>query len=130
MPDDPTSLRLCAVSHELRGIEEGEAADLVARLDDVIEFKAEDSNWLGATRMDWRGRGCFRALTENGKWAVAQGYDNHRQDQGKLRTAALGHLQFNVISEPAEASRLQGLPQQAAPVVCLDAHQTRVVTKG
>jgi endonuclease/exonuclease/phosphatase family metal-dependent hydrolase len=33
-------------------------------------------NWLGATRLDWRGQGHFRALTEEQEvWAVARGYD-------------------------------------------------------
>src|SRR5579862_6462395 len=67
------------VSHELRREEmDPTLADLVRRLEGAIEFEDQKIlyNWLGATRMDWRGRGHFRALTEEQEvWAVSQGYD-------------------------------------------------------
>src|SRR6185436_7409647 len=70
--------RSCRVSHQLRAEEsDAKLADLVARLDGVIEFDDQKVlyNWLGATRLDWRGQGQFRALTEEQEvWAVARGY--------------------------------------------------------
>src|SRR5215467_6989149 len=72
----PVSYR---VSHELRSVEtEPKLADLVARLDGAVEFENRKVlyNWLGATRLDWRGQGHFRALTEEQEvWAVSAGYD-------------------------------------------------------
>ena len=33
-------------------------------------------SWIGGTRSDWRGRGFFRALSEEQEaWAVAAGFD-------------------------------------------------------
>ena len=67
------------VSHELREAEDDpKLADLVSRLQDVVEFDGRKIlyNWLGATRLDWRGKGHFRALTEEQEvWALGQGYD-------------------------------------------------------
>jgi len=142
MPDDPgTSVPVSyKVAHELRGIEEEpKLADLVARLDDVIEFEGRKIlyNWLGATRLDWRGQGHFRALTEEQEvWAVAQGYDEiivKTKNRYFGMRGTLDSLQFNVIKlEPAEDpldSKVY-LSKRLGPSV-LDAHRSRrVVTKG
>ena len=81
----------------------------MARLDDVIEFEGRKIlyNWLGATRLDWRGQGHFRALTEEQEvWAVAQGYDEiivKTKNRYFGMRGTLDSLQFNVIKlEPAE----------------------------
>src|SRR5215217_4381185 len=62
------------VSHELRAEEsDPKLVDLVARLSDTLDFKENRIlyNWLGATRLDWRGQGHFRALTEEQEaWAI------------------------------------------------------------
>lgn len=127
------------VSHELR-IEETDPklVDLVARLSDTIDFTNQRVlyNWLGATRLDWRGQGHFRALTEEQEvWAVAQGYDaivvktkNRYYDM----RGTLDSLQFNVIklepaSDPLESKVYLG---KRLGLFVLDAHRSqRQVTR-
>ena len=72
MPEDAATLVPVSykVSHELRRDEDDpKLADLVTRLQDVVAFDGRKIlyNWLGATRLDWRGRGHFRALTKSRK---------------------------------------------------------------
>lgn len=98
------------VSHELREAEDDpKLADLVSRLQDVVEFDGRKIlyNWLGATRLDWRGKGHFRALTEEQEvWALGQGYDEvivKTKNRYYDMRGTLDSLQFNVIKvEPAE----------------------------
>ena len=142
LPDDsgtvvPVSYK---VSHELRESEdEPKLADLIARLSDVVEFSGRKIlyNWLGATRLDWRGLGHFRALTEEQEvWAVAQGYDEiivKTKNRYYGMRGTLDSLQFDVIKlEPAPDpldSKVY-LSKRLGPFV-LDAHRSRrVVTKG
>ena len=97
------------VSHELREAEDDpKLADLVMRLQDVVEFDGRKIlyNWLGATRLDWRGKGHFRALTEEQEvWALGQGYDEvivKTKNRYYDMRGTLDSLQFNVIKvEPA-----------------------------
>ena len=142
MPDEPGTLVPVSykVSHELREMEsESKLVDLVARLSDVVEFPGRKIlyNWLGATRLDWRGQGHFRALTEEQEvWAVAQGYDEiivKTKNRYFGMRSTLDRLQFNVIKlEPAPDpldSKVY-LSKRLGPGV-LDAHRSRrVVTKG
>lgn len=122
------------VSHELRaGETDPKLADLVDRLADTIDFENQRVlyNWLGATRLDWRGKGHFRALTEEQElWAVTQGYDaiivktkNRYYDM----RGTLDSLQFNVVKlEPAPDpldSKVY-LAKRLGPFV-LDAHRSR-----
>jgi hypothetical protein len=79
-PDDPATLIPVSykVSHELR-LEETEPKlrDLVERLLDHVDFSDRRIlySWIGGTRSDWRGRGHFRALTEEQEaWAVNTGF--------------------------------------------------------
>jgi len=122
------------VSHELRASDtDPKLVDLVRRLDGVIEFEGQRIlyNWLGATRMDWRGQGHFRALTEEQEvWAVAQGYDaivvktkNRYYDM----RGTLDSLQFNVIKLEPAPDPLESkvyLSKRLGPFV-LDAHRSR-----
>jgi hypothetical protein len=122
------------VSHELRAEEtDPKLFDLVDRLRDTIDFDEERVlyNWLGATRLDWRGQGHFRALTEEQEaWAVAQGYDaivvktkNRYYDM----RGTLDSLQFNVIKLEPAADPLESkvyLGKRLGPFV-LDAHRSR-----
>jgi hypothetical protein len=134
--DDPTTVVPVSykVSHELRAEEtDPKLSDLVRRLHGVIEFDGARVlyNWLGATRLDWRGQGHFRALTEEQEvWAVTQGYDavvvktkNRYYDM----RGTLDSLQFNVIKlEPADdplESKVY-LSKRLGPFV-LDAHRSR-----
>jgi hypothetical protein len=127
------------VSHELRVEEmDPKLADLVMRLRDVVEFDGRKIlyNWLGATRLDWRGRGHFRALTEEQEvWAVTHGYDEvivKTKNRYFDMRATLDRLEFNVIKlEPADdplESKVY-LSKRLGPFV-LDAHRSaRTLTK-
>lgn len=122
------------VSHELRaGETDPKLSDLVARLSDTIDFENQRVlyNWLGATRLDWRGQGHFRALTEEQElWAVNQGYDivivktkNRYYDM----RGTLDSLQFNVVKLEAAPDPLDSkvyLAKRLGPFV-LDAHRSR-----
>ena len=125
LADDPTTVVPVSykVSHELRHEEsDPKLVDLVRRLRGSVEFDGQRVlyNWLGATRVDWRGQGHFRALTEEQEvWAVTEGYDvvvvktkNRYYDM----RGTLDSLQFNVIKLEAGArpARVQGVPQQTS----------------
>jgi hypothetical protein len=111
VPDDPSTIVPVSykVSHELHSEErDPKLADLVKRLADVVVFKNRRIlyNWLGATRLDWRGKGHFRAVTERQEvWAVAHGYDEivvKTKNRYYDMRGTLDSLQFNVIKvEPA-----------------------------
>ena len=122
------------VSHELRGDEnDPKLLDLVERLRDVVDFDGKRIlyNWLGATRRDWRGRGHFRALTEEQEvWAVSQGFDEvivKTKNKYYDMRATLDQLQFDIIKfEPADdilESKVY-LRKRLGPFV-LDAHRSR-----
>jgi len=142
IPDEPATMVPVSykVSHELRENEtDPKLADLVARLDGVVEFEGRKIlyNWLGATRLDWRGQGHFRALTEEQEvWAVAQGYDEiivKTKNRYYGMRGTLDRLQFDIIKlEPADdplESKVY-MSKRLGPFV-LDAHRSRrVVTKG
>jgi hypothetical protein len=136
LPEDPSTLVPVSykVSHELRASEEEPGlADLVSRLRDVVDFDGRRIlyNWLGATRMDWRGQGHFRALTEEQEvWAVACGYDEvvvKTKNRYYGMRGTLDSLEFNVIKlEPAPDpldSKVY-LSKRLGPFV-LDAHRSR-----
>ena len=122
------------VSHELRAEEtDPKLVDLVARLDGPVNFEGRKIlyNWLGATRLDWRGQGHFRALTEEQEvWAVAAGYDEvivKTKNRYYDMRGTLDSLQFDVIKlEPADdqiESKVY-LSKRLGPGV-LDAHRSR-----
>jgi hypothetical protein len=136
LPDDPSTVVPVSykVSHELREEEtDPKLADLVARLRGFVEFDGRRVlyNWLGATRLDWRGQGQFRALTEEQEvWAVTQGYDEvivKTKNRYYDMRGTLDSLQFNVIKlEPAldlVESKVY-LSKRLGPFV-LDAHRSR-----
>jgi len=141
LPDDastvvPVSYR---VSHELREKEsDPKLADLVDRLREVIDFGGRRIlyNWLGATRMDWRGQGHFRALTEEQEvWAVAQGYDEvvvKTKNRYYDMRGTLDSLEFNVVKLELAAEPLESkvyMSKLLGPFV-LDAHRSlRQVTR-
>lgn len=109
--DDPSTMVPVSykVSHELHSEEtDPKLADLVKRLTGVVTFRNRRIlyNWLGATRLDWRGKGHFRAVTERQEvWAVAHGYDEiivKTKNRYFDMRGTLASLQFNVIKvEPA-----------------------------
>jgi len=92
------------VSHEVRGEEtDPKLADLVARVRDAIDFTSRRVlyAWIGGTRSDWRGKGHFRALTEEQEaWALSEGFDvilvKTKNRQYDMR-GTLAQLAFDVI---------------------------------
>jgi len=106
LPDDagtvvPVSFK---VAHELRANEhDPKLADLVAQLDDVVEFTGRRVlyQWIGGTRSDWRGQGHFRALTEEQEvWALANGFDEilvKTKNKFYEMRAALAQLHYHVV---------------------------------
>lgn len=136
MRDDPSMVVPVSykVSHELRDQEsDPKLMDLVMRLGDSVQFDGRKIlyNWLGATRLDWRGQGHFRALTEEQEvWAVNQGYDEiivKTKNRYFDMRAALDSLQFNVIKLEQAADPLDSkvyLSKRLGPSV-LDAHRGR-----
>src|SRR5579862_3326463 len=135
-PDDPTTVIPVSykMSHELREQEtDPPLADLVERLREVVEFSERRVlyNWLGATRRDWRGKGHFRALTEEQEaWAVSQGFDEivvKTKNRYYDMRGALDTLQFNVIKLEPAAEPLESkvyLSKRLGPMV-LDSHRSR-----
>ncbi len=137
LPDDASAVVPVSykVSHELREHEtDPKLADLVDRLRDVVEFSGRKIlyNWLGATRMDWRGQGHFRAVTEEQEvWAIAAGYDEvivKTKNRYYDMRGTLDSLQFDVIkleragSDPLESKVY--MSKRLGPSV-LDAHRSR-----
>ena len=106
LPDDTATIVPVSykVSHELRAEEsDPKLADLVERLKGTVEFDGQRIlyNWLGATRMDWRGQGHFRALTEEQEvWALANGFDEilvKTKNRFYEMRAALAQLHYHVV---------------------------------
>jgi hypothetical protein len=142
LPDDPATVVPVSykVSHELRGDEsDPDLVDLVGRLHEVVRFDGRRVlyNWLGATRLDWRGQGHFRALTEEQEvWAVGAGYDEvvvKTKNRYYDMRGTLDSLQFDIVKlEPADEpleSKVY-LSKRLGPFV-LDAHRSqRQVTRG
>lgn len=112
LPDAPDTVVPVAfkVSHELRPHEtDAKLADLVARLADCVRFDDRRVlySWIGGTRRDWRGRGFFRALTEQQEsWALDNGFDEvvvKTKNRFYAMRSTLDHLEFDVIKLEADA---------------------------
>jgi hypothetical protein len=106
LPDDPGTVVPVSfkVAHELRAKEnDPKLADLVAQLDDVVEFDGRRVlyQWIGGTRSDWRGQGHFRALTEEQEaWALGNGFDEilvKTKNKFYEMRAALAQLHYHVV---------------------------------
>ena len=106
LPDDPGIIVPVSfkVAHEIRAIEsDPKLADLVAQLEDVIEFDGRRVlyQWIGGTRTDWRGQGHFRALTEEQEvWALDNGFDEivvKTKNRFYEMRSTLAQLRFNVL---------------------------------
>ena len=92
------------IGHELRAQETGiKLAELVSELRDVVEFpnRRVFYSWIGGTRVEWRGQGRYRALTEQQEeWAHAQGFQElvvKTKNRFYGMRATLDHLNFDVI---------------------------------
>jgi hypothetical protein len=98
----PVSFKVC---HELFAQEsDPRLADLAAQLEDVVQFDGRRVlySWIGGTRIDWRGQGHFRALTEEQEaWAVAMGFDElvvKTKNRYYEMRGTLANLHFDVIT--------------------------------
>ena len=106
LPDDPTVVIPVAykVSHEVTGDErDPKLADLVARIRDAVDFSSRRVlySWIGGTRSDWRGRGFYRALTEEQEgWALTEGFDVivvKTKNRFHHMRGTLAHLAFEIV---------------------------------
>jgi hypothetical protein len=106
LPDDPGTLVPVSykVVHEIRPVETiPKLRDLVARLSEAVDFNERRVlySWIGATRRDWRGKGHFRALTEESEtWAIANGFHEvvvKTKNRFYDMRGVLSQLQFDVI---------------------------------
>jgi hypothetical protein len=92
------------VGHELRTSEtDPDLVDLVEQLRGSISLEGRKIfySWIGGTRQPWRGRGHYRALTEQQEeWALANGYQElvvKTKNKFYTMRATLDHLRFNVV---------------------------------
>jgi len=142
LPDDPGTVVPVSfkVSHELRANErDPKLADLVAQLEDVVEFDGRRVlyQWIGGTRKDWRGQGHFRALTEEQEvWALANGFDEilmKTKNRFYDMRATLAQLHFNVIQyvpHPEDNRESKVFLSKRLGQHVLDTHRSRrLVTK-
>lgn len=106
LPDDPGTVVPVSfkVAHEIKADEQDpKLADLVERLHGAVRFDGRRVlyTWIGGTRRDWRGRGFFRALTEQQElWAIEQGFDEivvKTKNRFYEMRGTLDHLRFEVV---------------------------------
>jgi hypothetical protein len=106
LPDDPGTIVPVSykVGHEIKTPEtEPKLVDLMHRLQNHVQFDGRRVlyTWIGGTRRDWRGRGFFRALTEQQElWAIEQGFDEivvKTKNKFYDMRGTLDHLRFEVV---------------------------------
>jgi GNAT superfamily N-acetyltransferase len=106
LPDDPGTVVPVSfkVAHEIKLPEtEPKLVDLMHRLSDNVIFDGRRVlyTWIGGTRRDWRGKGFFRALTEQQElWAIEQGFDEvvvKTKNRFYDMRGTLDHLRFEVV---------------------------------
>lgn len=136
LPDDPGHMIPVAfkVGHEIRRSErDPKLKDLVERLAGCVGFTGRRIfySWIGATRREWRGRGHYRALTEQQEeWAERHGFHElvvKTKNKFYAMRATLDHMQFDVIKferhpEEIEESKLY-LSKKLLPAT-IDEHRT------
>jgi hypothetical protein len=137
LPNDPGTVVPVSfkVAHELRGAEtDPMLADLVAQLDDVVEFDGRRIlyQWIGGTRTDWRGQGHFRALTEEQEvWALENGFDEivaKTKNKFYEMRSTLAQLHFDVIRfvpHPFESGESKVFLRKRLGQHVLDSHRSR-----
>lgn len=106
LPDDPSQIVPVSfkVGHEIFAEESDlKLSDLVARLKGAVDFAGRRIlySWIGGTRSDWRGRGHFRALTEQQEaWALEEGFKEvvvKSKNKFYGMRGTLTHLNFDVV---------------------------------
>ena len=137
LPDDPSTIVPVSfkVAHELRAAEsDPKLADLVAQLDDVVQFDGRRIlyQWIGGTRTDWRGQGHFRALTEEQEaWALANGFDEiiaKTKNRFYEMRSTLAQLQFDIVRfvpHPVDLSESKVFLSKRLGQHVVDAHRSR-----
>ena len=137
LPEDPSSVMPVSfkVAHELRAAEsDPKLADLVAQLDDCVEFDGRRIlyQWIGGTRSDWRGQGHFRALTEEQEsWAIDNGFDEiiaKTKNKFYEMRSTLAQLNFDVIRfvpHPVDIGESKVFLSKRLGQHVLDAHRSR-----
>jgi len=137
LPEDPSSVVPVSfkVAHELREAEsDPQLADLVAQLEDCVEFKGRRVlyQWIGGTRSDWRGQGHFRALTEEQEsWAIDNGFDEivaKTKNKFYEMRSTLAQLNFDVVRfvpHPLDAGESKVFLSKRLGQHVLDAHRSR-----
>jgi hypothetical protein len=137
LPEDPSSVIPVSfkVAHELRETEsDPQLADLVAQLDDCVDFKGRRVlyQWIGGTRSDWRGQGHFRALTEEQEsWAIDNGFDEivaKTKNKFYEMRSTLAQLNFDVIRfvpHPIDVGESKVFLSKRLGQHVLDAHRSR-----
>jgi hypothetical protein len=113
LPDDPGTVVPVSfkVAHEIKLPEtEPKLVDLMHRLSDNVIFDGRRVlySWIGGTRRDWRGKGFFRALTEQQElWAIEQGFDEvvvKTKNKFYDMRGTLDHLRFEVVKYERNAA--------------------------
>jgi hypothetical protein len=122
------------IVHEIRAHEsDPKLADLVARLRDVIDFdnRRVIYTWIGGTRSDWRGRGHFRALTEETEaWAHNAGFEEvvvKTKNKFYEMRGTLDSLRFEVIKferHPTDNAESKVYLSRRLDASVLDAHRS------
>ena len=137
LPNDPSTVAPVAykVSHELREDEtDAKLSDLVARLGNSVRFHDRKIlySWIGGTRRDWRGKGFFRALTEEQEaWAHDNGFDEMIvKTKNRLydMRGTLDNLEFNVVKfEPNDQDNRESKVYLSKKIglEVLDQHQSK-----
>jgi hypothetical protein len=137
LPTDPSTIVPVSfkVAHELRGAETDPLlADLVAQLEDVVEFDGRKIlyQWIGGTRTDWRGQGHFRALTEEQEvWALDNGFDEiiaKTKNRFYEMRSTLAQLHFDVIRfvpHPGDTGESKVFLRKRLGQHVLDTHRSR-----
>ena len=123
------------VAHELREKEtDPKLADLVAQLDDVVQFDGRRIlyQWIGGTRTDWRGQGHFRALTEEQEvWAMENGFDEiiaktkNRFYEMRSTLAGLGFDIIRYVPHPVDNGESKVFMSKRLGQHVLDQHRSR-----
>ena len=123
------------VAHELRTNEtDPKLADLVAQLEDVVEFNGRRIlyQWIGGTRSDWRGQGHFRALTEEQEaWAMENGFDEiiaktkNRFYEMRSTLAGLGFDIIRFVTHPVDNGESKVFMSKRLGQHVLDQHRSR-----
>jgi hypothetical protein len=128
------------VAHEIRQDEQDpKLKDLVSRLRECVQFEGRRIlyTWIGGTRIDWRGQGHFRALTEQQEsWAIENDFDEivvKTKNKFYEMRGTLDHLHFEVIkyerNESDNAESKVYLSKRILPEILAHHRSRRTVTQ-